>query len=143
VVKADRANGMRWLPMSDLNNTYGFALTEQEAKQKGTRTISDIPTVPRSQMSPVRRGGLHRRLDGLIGVERAYGFSFPESQISELEYGLIYPTIGTATCSFGEVFTTDGRIATEDLYVLGRQGVLPAVQRGAGHARRDIPCPPA
>ncbi len=118
VVKADRANGMHWLPMSDLNNTYGFALTEQEAKKKGIQTISDIPTVPTSQMSLCAEAAFIGRLDGLIGVERAYGFSFPQSGISELEYGLLYPTIGTTTCTFGEVFTTDGRIATEDLYVL-------------------------
>lgn len=131
VVKADRANGMHWLPMSDLNNAYGFALTEQEAKQKGIRTISDIPTVPESQMSLCAEAAFIGRLDGLVGVERAYGFSFPQSEISELEYGLIYPTIGT-TCTFGEVFTTDGRIATEDLY-----NAAPVMRNGTYRAHQE------
>ncbi len=112
-----KANGVWWFPPADLNNSYGFALKESEARQQGVTSIADISKVPQSELSLCAAAEFLSRSDGLPGVEQAYGFSFPDSGISELDYGLIYPTIGTV-CTYGEIFTTDGRILTEDLYVL-------------------------
>ncbi|MDP9022623.1 MAG: glycine/betaine ABC transporter substrate-binding protein, partial [Actinomycetota bacterium] len=112
-----KANGIWWFPPTDVNNSYGFALKEQDAKKMGVRKISDISTVPQSQMSLCAASEFLGRVDGLPGVEKTYGFEFPDSKIHALDYGLIYTSVG-GPCTFGEIFTTDGRIRTENLYVL-------------------------
>ena len=59
------------------------------------------------------------RQDGLPGMAAAYGFDPARAQTPILQVGIIYQATADATqCDFGEVFTTDGRIAALDLTVL-------------------------
>jgi osmoprotectant transport system substrate-binding protein len=59
------------------------------------------------------------RDDGLPGVEKAYGFEFPDDNVIKLDEGLIYTEVDKGDkCNFGEVFITDGRIAANDLTVV-------------------------
>lgn len=64
------------------------------------------------------------RGDGLPGMEEEYGFEFPNVDTQDL--GLIYSNVGDGDCTFGEVFTSDGRIGALDLHVLeDDQGFFP------------------
>jgi osmoprotectant transport system substrate-binding protein len=59
------------------------------------------------------------RPDGLPGLEGAYGFEFPASEITALdEDSLVYNELDQGNCTFGSVFATDGRIAGLGLTVL-------------------------
>nr|MBA2344150.1 glycine/betaine ABC transporter substrate-binding protein [Rubrobacter sp.] len=52
------------------------------------------------------------RDDGLPGMAKAYGYEFPQENISLFDVGVVYDrTDKGEPCNFGEVFTTDGRIA--------------------------------
>ena len=48
----------------------------------------------------------------------AKGRDFPNSNVKILGTGAIYSATDKGTCTFGEVFTTDGRIKALDLTVL-------------------------
>jgi osmoprotectant transport system substrate-binding protein len=50
------------------------------------------------------------------GVQKTYGF--PTAEIKTFGIGTIYSSIANGTCNFGEIFTTDGRIAGLNLHVL-------------------------
>jgi osmoprotectant transport system substrate-binding protein len=49
-------------------------------------------------------------------VQAAYGF--PTTEVKTFGTGAIYAGIANGTCNFGEIFTTDGRIAGLNLRVL-------------------------
>ena len=120
VAKADLAqNGIVWLPYSEVNNTYAFATTEAYAAQHGLKTNSDMTRFlqqnPKEAVFCVETE-FASRPDGMPGVRRTYGF--PVTTTKTFGTGAIYSAIAGGTCNFGEVFTTDGRIAGLNLRVL-------------------------
>ena len=59
------------------------------------------------------------RSDGLPGLEKAYGFTVAKANLASLAEGAIYNGIDKGKpCNFGEVATTDGRIAALGMTVL-------------------------
>jgi glycine betaine/choline ABC-type transport system substrate-binding protein len=59
------------------------------------------------------------RDDGFPGVKKAYGFSPAGSSEHLLDTAVVYTELGKGgTCNFGEVFTTDGRVASLKLNVV-------------------------
>ncbi|PRX47825.1 osmoprotectant transport system substrate-binding protein [Prauserella shujinwangii] len=114
-----RRNGVVWLPYSELNNTYAFATTEEYADEHGLETTTDMTNFlkknPREAVFCVETE-FASRPDGMPGVRATYGF--PVTTTKTFGTGAIYTAIDTGTCNFGEVFTTDGRIAGLGLRVL-------------------------
>jgi osmoprotectant transport system substrate-binding protein len=112
-------NGIAWLPYSPLNNTYAFGVTQAYAQQHSLKTNSDMTEFlkqnPAEGVFCVETEFASRQ-DGLPGAQRAYGFE--PSQVKTFGTGAIYAGIANGTCNFGEIFTTDGRIAGLDLAVL-------------------------
>jgi osmoprotectant transport system substrate-binding protein len=120
VSKADlEQNGIVWLPYSAVNNTYAFATTEAFAAANNLRTNTDMTRFltqnPDEAVFCVETE-FASRPDGMPGVRRTYGF--PVSTTKTFGTGAIYSAIAGGTCNFGEVFTTDGRIAGLNLRVL-------------------------
>lgn len=120
VRKADlQRNGLMWLPYSDVNNTYAFATTEKFAREHGLRTTTDMTEFlqqnPREAVFCVETE-FASRPDGMPGVTDTYGF--PVATTKTFGAGAIYTAVANGTCNFGEVFTTDGRIAGLNLRVL-------------------------
>ncbi|MHA6616588.1 glycine betaine ABC transporter substrate-binding protein [Pseudonocardia sp. DLS-67] len=112
-------NGLRWLPYSQLNNTYAFGVTDAYAQEHNLRTTSDMTAF--LQQNPDQavfcvETEFASRQDGLPGVQAAYGF--PTTEVKTFGTGAIYAGIANGTCNFGEIFTTDGRIAGLNLRVL-------------------------
>lgn len=112
-------NGLRWLPYSELNNTYAFGVTEAYAQQHNLRTTSDMTEFlkqnPDQGVFCVETEFASRQ-DGMPGVQATYGFE--PSEVKTFGTGAIYAGIANGTCNFGEIFTTDGRIAGLNLRVL-------------------------
>lgn len=64
-------------------------------------------------------GEFSTRPDGLPGLEEAYGFEFPASDITALdEDALVYNEVDQGNCTFGSIFATDGRVGGLGLTVL-------------------------
>lgn len=121
--EADLAkNGIRWIGPTPLNNTYALAIRSEKAAELNVETLSDLAALAKSKPEEVTlciETEFSTRDDGLPGLAKAYDMDIPKSRISVLDTGVVYTeTDKGETCNFGEVFTTDGRIAALDLTVL-------------------------
>lgn len=116
--QADLAkNGIVWLDGAEFNNTYAFAIRSDKAKELGVSTMSEVAALPTADQTFCIEAEFSARPDGWPGFESTYGLK--SSDISTLDAGPIYQiTADGNTCNFGEVYTTDGRIAALDLTVM-------------------------
>jgi osmoprotectant transport system substrate-binding protein len=122
VKKAEAANGIALLDPAPANNTYAFAVRSEAAADLGVTKTSDFKTLiaqrPKDATLCVGEEFTSRD-DGLPGVEKAYGFKFPDDNVVKVDEGIIYTEVDKGDrCNFGEVFITDGRIAANDLTVI-------------------------
>ncbi|MFF9273575.1 glycine betaine ABC transporter substrate-binding protein [Streptomyces griseosporeus] len=118
---ADVDNGVAWLPPAALNNTYALAMNEANYKKYGTRTLSDVAALAERDPGAVTlcvEGEFANRADGLPGMEKAYGMDVPAKNVTQMDTGIIYTQTAKGNCTFGEVFTTDGRIRSMHLVVM-------------------------
>jgi len=119
-------NGIVWIGQSPFNNTYGFASSPEVTKANGG------PFDLKSMMEYVRdnpdavvcmESEFPSRPDGLILTENHAGIKLPEAQQRILETGIIYTETAENNCTFGEVFTTDGRIPALNMTLVEDPGV--------------------
>lgn len=118
VVEADAENGVAWLEPAPFENTYRIAVTDEFAAENSLTNMTEaaafIAENP-DQSSVCAASEFINRDDGLPGLEEDYGFEFGE--VVELDLNLIYTQVGDS-CQFGEVFSTDARITSNELTVL-------------------------
>jgi osmoprotectant transport system substrate-binding protein len=117
-----KRNNMVWLPPAPMNNTYAFAVTQQTARKYGLSKLSQIAKVPVAQRTFCVESEFQNRNDGLEPMLRTYGVPLgsgvPEKNLKTYQTGAIYDATASGQCTFGEVFTTDGRIIALHLKVL-------------------------
>lgn len=118
-----KENKLVWLAPAEFNNTYGLAFPSDAADKLGNPTkisdLGDLIANDPGNASVCVESEFASRDDGLPGMEKAYGFKFPSNQITVLDTALVYTAAAKQDpCSFGEVFTSDGRISALDLTVL-------------------------
>ncbi|MEU9570418.1 glycine betaine ABC transporter substrate-binding protein [Streptomyces massasporeus] len=121
VKKEDAGNGLVWLPPSTLDNTYALAMNQENAKKYGTKTMSDVAKLAKSDPEAVKlcvEVEFANRADGLPGMQKAYGMNVPARNITQMDTGIIYTQTAKGNCTYGEVFTTDGRIKSMNLVVM-------------------------
>lgn len=118
---ADLKNGLTWLTPSALNNTYALAMNQANFKKYGTKTLSDVAALAKKNPGAVTlcvESEFANRADGLPGMEKAYGMNLPAKNITQMDTGIIYTQVKKGSCTYGEVFTTDGRIKSMNLAVM-------------------------
>ncbi|MEV3860917.1 glycine betaine ABC transporter substrate-binding protein [Streptomyces sp. NPDC050095] len=118
---ADLENGITWLPPSALNNTYSLAMNEANFKKYGTTTLSGVAALLKKDPKAVTlcvESEFANRADGLPGMEKAYGMNIPAANITQMDSGIIYTQAAKGSCTFGEVYTTDGRIKAMNLHTM-------------------------
>ncbi len=117
-----RRNDITWLTPAEFDNTYAIAVRPEAAERLDVDSISDLERLIDSQRSEATlcvESEFATRRDGLPGLERHYGFAFPDANVRILDTGVIYGAIDRGEpCTFGEVFRTDARIGSLDLVVL-------------------------
>ena len=115
-------NGMVWLEPGPMDDTYALAASTPTIERTGVRTLSDYAELVKRDPAAARTcvdTEFRARQDGFPGMAAAYGFDPARAQTPILQVGIIYQATADGTqCDFGEVFTTDGRIAALDLTVL-------------------------
>ncbi|MFI7383034.1 glycine betaine ABC transporter substrate-binding protein [Streptomyces sp. NPDC049813] len=120
VRKADLKNGITWLAPSALNNTYALGMNQANFKKYRTKTLSDVAALSKSDPGAVTlcvESEFANRADGLPGMEKAYGMKISAGNITQMDSGIIYTQAAKGSCTFGEVYTTDGRIRAMNLHV--------------------------
>ena len=138
VEEADAANDVAWLEPAPFEDTYRIATSAEFADEHGLETTSDVAEFVAAnpdQGSICAASEFLNRDDGLPGLQRAYGFEFTE--VVELDLGLIYTQVGDS-CNFGEVFSTDARIVSNDLVVLEDDQDFFVPYNGAMTVRQDV-----
>jgi osmoprotectant transport system substrate-binding protein len=115
--------GLHWLAPADFNNTYGIAFPTAAAEDLGNpQTLSDLGPLIENEPDKATlcvESEFPAREDGLPGMEETYGYEFPDGNVTTLDTGVVYnATANRDPCNFGEVFTTDGRVAALELTVL-------------------------
>ncbi|MEV6110991.1 glycine betaine ABC transporter substrate-binding protein [Streptomyces sp. NPDC052109] len=118
---ADARNGLTWLPPARLNNTYALAMNQANFRKYATRTLSQVAALAAKDPGAVTlcvESEFANRADGLPGLEKAYGMSVPARNVTQMDTGIIYTQVAKGKCTYGEVFTTDGRIKSMNLVVM-------------------------
>jgi osmoprotectant transport system substrate-binding protein len=116
-------NDIRWIGLSPFNNTYGFA-TAGDSPAAGLDLQGMMEYVNENADATVcMETEYPNRPDGLVLLEEATGLTIPTDQQEILEVGVIYDETATGNCTFGEIFTTDGRIPALGLDVVEDPGV--------------------
>ena len=116
-------NDIRWIGLSPFNNTYGFA-TAGDSPAAGLDLQGMMEYVNENADATVcMETEYPNRPDGLVLLEEATGLTIPTEQQEILEVGVIYDETATGNCTFGEIFTTDGRIPALGLDVVEDPGV--------------------
>ncbi|HJQ46032.1 MAG TPA: glycine betaine ABC transporter substrate-binding protein [Amycolatopsis sp.] len=108
----EKKNGITWLDYSPVNDTYAFGTPEAYAQAHNLKTTSDMTAFlkqhPDQAVFCVETEFASRQ-DGFPGVQKTYGF--PATNVKTFGTGAIYSAVASGSCNFGEIFTTDGRIA--------------------------------
>lgn len=125
VRKEDLKNGLTWLKPAPLNNTYAIAIKADAQKKLGGITkLSQIKKLPVKQRTFCVESEFNSRSDGMnpmlkkYGIKRGTANGVPNSNVKILDTGAVYSATAKGLCNFGEVFASDGRIASLNLKVL-------------------------
>jgi len=139
-----KKNKLVWLPPSPMNDTYTMAVTRATSKKYGITKLSQIGKVPIKQRTFCVESEFTNRSDGLKGMLQTYRLPLgsakgvPRSNLKTLQTGAIYDATAKGSCTFGEVFTTDGRIKALDLVPLADdKGFFPKYN-GSVVIRKDL-----
>lgn len=104
-------NKLVWGQQAPFNNTYAFAVTKEFGEEEGIATHSDMAAYIKSNPDATVcvESEFAARPDGYPGFKKAYGIT--GGKIKSLGTGVVYTQLDKGGCDFGEIFTTDGRIA--------------------------------
>jgi osmoprotectant transport system substrate-binding protein len=143
VAKEDlKENNIEWLPPAPANNTYAFAVRKEAYDKLGVKKISDFKQLISENPDEATLcvgTEFSTRDDGLPGVEKSYGFKFPEDNLVKIDEGLIYQATDKGDkCNFGEVFQTDGRISALDLTLIKDDKSFFPVYNPSLNVRKDV-----
>ncbi|MCZ4519199.1 glycine betaine ABC transporter substrate-binding protein [Rhodococcus ruber] len=118
----DAANGLTWVNPAPMDNTYALAMNQATADATGIKTLSDYAALARTDPAAAQtcvETEFNSRQDGFPGMAATYGFDPNVVPRQVLQGGIIYQaTADGSQCTFGEVFTTDGRIKGLNLTVI-------------------------
>ena len=120
IKEVDGAKGIVWLNMSPANNTYAFAMNDDEAQKLGIVTMSDLAKAVKgvAKLTFASNAEFYARPDGLPGWQTAYGFEFDRDNVKRMDTGLVYSALKDRQVDTGVVFATDGRIPAFNFVVL-------------------------
>jgi osmoprotectant transport system substrate-binding protein len=139
-----KENGIKWLHPAPGNDTYAIAASEKTSRELGVETISDLKRLVGERPEEAtlclnNDDDFLTRFDGLPGLERAYGFEFPEENLIEMSVDAVYDATDEAEiCNFGVVFTTSGYIQELDLRLLEDDRKFFAVYNPALTVRQEV-----
>lgn len=137
VKKADAENGVVWLEPAPFENTYAIAAKKSFAEENSITNLTEMAAFIKENKDKGQvcaASEFINRDDGLPGMEKAYGFEYTE--VVELDLNLVYTQIGQK-CPFGEVTSTEARIASNDLLVLEDDQKFFVEYRGALTVREE------
>jgi len=120
VKELDAKKGLVWLMPSKANNTYAMAIRLDNPKTDGMTTISDM-AASYNASKPLMMGTtaeFPKRPDGLLGLQKVYGFEAGREYVKPMNLGLAYQALGQGDLDVVSAQATDGMIAAMHLKLL-------------------------
>lgn len=120
VKELDSAKGLVWLNPSRSNNTYSFAMNQDEAKKLGVTTMSELAKALNGgkKLTIACNSEFYARPDGLRPLQKTYGFNFDQDQVKRMDSGLTYQALKDRQVDIALVFATDGRVPAFNFVLL-------------------------
>ncbi|RTE67322.1 glycine/betaine ABC transporter substrate-binding protein [Amphritea opalescens] len=114
----DAKKGIVWLNPSKANNTYALAIRDNT--YENINSISDLAGAYNSGEALKLGSGpeFPKRLDGLRGLTKTYGFKVKRDDIVTMQTGLVYDALREGEVDIAVVFATDGRNSAFNFKVL-------------------------
>lgn len=112
---AYREKGLIWTGLYGFSNTYGLAMRKDRAEALNIRSYSDLA----KKSGELIFGGNPDYLELATGYQRlcdAYGMQFADTK--QIDIGLKYEALENGDVDVINAFTTDAKLASEDLLVL-------------------------
>ncbi len=117
-----KENDLKLLEPAPFNNTYALAVRQEAYEDLGVEKLSDLKTLLEENPEEATvcvESEFNSRDDGLPGLEKTYDLDIPKDNTALFDTGVVYQRTDKGDpCNFGEVFTTDGRIAALDLKII-------------------------
>ena len=109
-----------WLNPSKANNTYAFAMNQDEAKKLGIVTMSDLAKAIKGgkELTFACNSEFYARPDGLRPLQKQYGFEFSQGDVKRMDTGLTYQALKDHQVDVALVFATDGRVPAFNFVLL-------------------------
>jgi osmoprotectant transport system substrate-binding protein len=120
VKELDAEKGLVWLTPSDANNTYALAMREDDAQERGIKTLSDLAQAVNDDegLTFALNAEFYAREDGWRPLQQAYDFRVGRGDVKRMDSGLVYQALRDSQVDVGLVFATDGRIPAFNFQVL-------------------------
>jgi osmoprotectant transport system substrate-binding protein len=120
VKELDAKVGLTWLNPSKANNTYALAVRSKDEKTDSLKTLSDLAKAYGEDAGLIMavNAEFPQREDGLIGLQKAYGFETTRAELKSMDSGLTYQALQEDQVDLALVFATDGRIKAFDFRLL-------------------------
>lgn len=107
---------LTWLDYAQANDGQGLFVSKRVSDEYGITTISDLQKNA-SKLRFASQGEFDEREDGMPGLEKIYGkFDWKSSKI--YDNGLKYEIVDNDEADAAPAYTTEGRLAETDKYVL-------------------------
>ncbi|MFO7876303.1 MAG: glycine betaine ABC transporter substrate-binding protein [Desulfovermiculus sp.] len=114
VKKADAKNDLVWLEPLQFNNTYTLLMREDQAKELGISSISDLARYMNENPDELTIGvnaEFWERPDGFKPLMKLYDFQVPYGKVKKMDSGLVYQALRDENVDVSMGFATDGRIS--------------------------------
>lgn len=120
VKELDGRKGLVWLAPSNANNTYALAIKPGDSVTDGMTSLSDMAAAYKDGKDVVMAttAEFPKREDGLLGLQKAYGFKAGRANIKPMDGGLVYNALDGGNVNVAVVAATDGRISKMGLRLL-------------------------
>ncbi|MGK7377376.1 ABC transporter substrate-binding protein [Planococcus sp. 1R117A] len=121
VKELDSLNGIHWMNMSPVNNTFVLVMQSERAEELGIKTISDLAAYVNKhpgELTVAAGAEFANRADALPGVEKTYGFEFGTEQIKQMDLGLTQRSLNNGLVDVTGASATDASIKRYNFAVL-------------------------
>lgn len=114
-------NGIIWLKMLPVNDTYALAVTKKYAKEHNLKTISDLAALVNKEPNKVTFAvdpEFYNRPDGFFAMAKDYGMKVPKNQVKTMQLGLTYGAAEKGDVNVAMAFSTSGNLKKYHMVVL-------------------------
>jgi osmoprotectant transport system permease protein len=106
---------LKWLPPFGFNNTYAFAVRNEDAIKNRWEKVSDL-TRAADSIKAGFTAEFSERPDGYPGFRKAYNISF--GKVISIDPALMYEAVKNGQVDIITAFSTDSRISGYNLFIL-------------------------